>query len=107
MKHEFLKQCKGEGVRDRQGAEQDCGRIFTQIHDIIGGQVTGDLRRELDELREKCPFCVDAFLKTLQKTVDVYATLPDKTLGDTDRTRLRDQIRQGLDAIRNDPDCNQ
>lgn len=101
---DFLKQCKGNGVRERHGAEEDCGRIFTSIHDIIGGTLPDDLCRELDELREKCPFCVDAFLKTMRKTIDVYGKLPDKPLPENDRVRLRSEILKGLEEIRRDID---
>jgi hypothetical protein len=104
MKHDYLKQCKGEGIRDRQGAEHDCGRIFSMIHDILGGDLPGDLGRELEELREKCPFCVDTFLKTLKKTVDVYGRLPDQALSDDDRASLRQEIREGLATIRKEMD---
>jgi len=101
-KDEFLKQCKGRGIRERHGAEEDCGRIFTAIHDLIDGELPADLCRELDELREKCPFCVDTFLKTMQKTIDVYGHLPDKHLPEDDRTRLRNKILEGLEEIRRD-----
>jgi len=104
MKDDYLKLCKGDGVRDRQGAEHDCGRIFSAIHDVVGGDLPKNLERELDELREKCPFCVDAFLKTLQKTVNVFGTLPGQALGDKDRATLRREIRHGLATIRKDID---
>jgi hypothetical protein len=102
MKHDYLKQCKGEGVRDRRGAEHDCGRIFTSIHDIIDGALPENLCQELEELRGKCPFCVEAFLKTLQRTVDVYGNLPRQALSDDERVNLRRDILKGLDDIRRD-----
>lgn len=102
MKNDFLKQCKGEGVRDRQGAEHDCGRIFSSIHDIIGGDLPDNLCTELEELREKCPFCVDTFLKTLDKTVNVCRQTPDRELSDDDRANLRQEVLKGLEAIRKD-----
>ena len=104
MSEDFLKICKGEGIRDRQGAEEDCGRIFTAIHDLIGGGLPADLHRELNELREKCPFCVDAFIKTLQKTADICGTLPRQTLGAADRDTLRNNLRRELATIRRDFD---
>jgi hypothetical protein len=104
MNDDFLKRCKGEGVRDRQGAEHDCGRIFSSIHEIIGGELPDDLCQELEELREKCPFCVDAFLKTLEKTVDFYTRLPHHPLSDHDRANLRQEVRKGLDTIRSEID---
>jgi hypothetical protein len=104
MTDEFLKTCKGEGIRDRQGAEQDCGRIFAAIHDIIGDGLPDDLCRELEELREKCPFCVDTFIKTLQKTADLYGVTPPKTLSDADRESLHNKLRQELAVIRDDLD---
>lgn len=102
MKDDYLKQCKGEGVRDRQGAEEDCGRIFSTIHDIIGGNLPEDLCKELEELREKCPFCVDAFLKTLERTVEACNRLPRRALSDKDRANLRQEVKKGLEAIRKD-----
>ena len=104
MSENFLKLCTGEGVRDRQGAEKDCGRLFTAIHDIIGGNLPDDLCRELEELREKCPFCVDTFIKTLEKTVEACNQLPGHDLSDNDRADLRRKVHEGLQSIRNDID---
>jgi len=99
-----MKTCKGEGIRDRQGAVEDCGRIFAAIHDILGDGLPDDLSRELDELREKCPFCVDTFIKTLQKTVDTFGALPTQSLSAADRDNLHRTLRENLASIRRDLD---
>lgn len=104
MKDDFLKQCKGESARDRQGAEHDCGRIFSAIHEMVGGDLPENLCKELDELREKCPFCVDTFLKTLERTVEACNQLPRRALSDEDRATLRQEVRKGLETICRDID---
>jgi len=104
MKDNHLNYCRGEGTRDRQGAEQDCRRIFSAIHEVVGGELPENLCKELEELREKCPFCVNAFLDTLEKTVEACHQLPRRALSDEDRTALRRKVQEGLEAIRRDID---
>jgi RNA polymerase sigma-70 factor (ECF subfamily) len=81
--------------------EMRCRQLFELLSEFIDGQLDEARCREIQAHLADCPPC-DAFLNTLQKTVEACQKLPCHSLPEETRRELKEMLQAELVGWRQD-----
>lgn len=81
----------------RHPKETSCGAMADHLSDYLDGELREDLRALIDAHRGQCPPC-EAFIRTLQRTVEAVRAQPREPLSAARKRALVQALQQASSA---------